>query len=141
MRAANLVFARDREHGEQPPRSGRVTTDRPNRRFATALTTVCTKGEGWVAIMPTIDCGCRSILGLVVSKAQDALTVISSVREELVTAFVTPSEVPDGLELRTDHGPQYTGEECARRQARRRLSRVGVHGGVREPEMQKTGSG
>jgi transposase InsO family protein len=112
MRGANLVLARDREHGEPPPR-GHVTTDRPNRRFATDLTTVWTKREGWVAIMPTIDCGCRSILGLVVSKAQDALTVLSSVREALVTAFGKPSEVPDGLELRTDHGPQYTGDECA----------------------------
>jgi transposase InsO family protein len=112
MRGANLVLARDREHGEPPPR-GHVATHRPNRRFATDLTTVWTKREGWVAIMPTIDCGCRSILGLVVSKAQDALTVLRSVREALVAAFGTPSEVPDGLELRTDHGPQYTGDECA----------------------------
>ena len=111
MRGAGLVLARDRETGEPPPR-GHVVTELPNRRFATDLTTVWTKREGWVAITPTIDCGCRSVLGLVVSKAQDALTVLSSVREALVAAFGDPSAVPDGLELRTDHGPQYTGAEC-----------------------------
>ncbi|MDW8250566.1 MAG: IS3 family transposase [Myxococcales bacterium] len=111
MRAAGLVLARDREAGEPPPR-GHVVTDLPNRRFATDMTTVWTKREGWVAITPTIDCGCRSILGLVVSKSQDALTVLGSVREALVSAFGDPSEVPEGLELRTDHGSVYTGAEC-----------------------------
>jgi transposase InsO family protein len=111
MHGANLVLARERESGEPPPR-GHVITELPNRRFATDMTTVWTKREGWIAITPTIDCGCRSILGLVVSKAQDALTLLSSVREALVTAFGAPSEVPEGLELRTDHGPQYTGAEC-----------------------------
>lgn len=111
MRGANLVLARDREHAGPPPR-GHVVTELPNRRFATDITTVWTKREGWVAITPTIDCGCRSLLGLVVSKAQDALTILDSVREALVAAFGAPSNVPEGLELRTDHGPQYTGSEC-----------------------------
>ena len=111
MRDANLVLARDREHDGPPPR-GHVVTELPNRRFATDITTVWTKREGWVAITPTIDCGCRSLLGLVVSKSQDALTILGSVREALVAAFGRPSDVPEGLELRTDHGPQYTGSEC-----------------------------
>ncbi len=110
MRGANLVLARDREPGD-PPR-GNVTTELPNRRFATDITTVWTKREGWVAITPTIDCGCRTLLALPVSKAQDALTILSSVREALVAAFGDPSNVSEGLELRTDHGPQYTGADC-----------------------------
>jgi len=111
MRGAGLVLAREREAGEPPPR-GHVVTERPNRRFATDITTVWTKREGWIAITPTIDCGCRSILGLVVSKSQDALTVLGSVRAALGAAFGDPSGVPEGLELRTDHGPQYTGADC-----------------------------
>lgn len=111
MRGANLVLARDREHGEPPPR-GHVKTELPNRRFATDITTVWTKRDGWVAITPTIDCGCRSLLSLLVSKSQDALTILGSVREALVAAFGAPSNVPEGLELRTDHGPQYTGADC-----------------------------
>lgn len=111
MRGANLVLARDREPGEPPPR-GHVKTELPNRRFATDITTVWTKRDGWVAITPTIDCGCRSLLSLLVSKSQDALTILGSVREALVAAFGAPSNVPEGLELRTDHGPQYTGADC-----------------------------
>jgi putative transposase len=111
MRGANLVLARDRETGEPTPR-GHVATELQNRRFATDMTTVWTKREGWVAIMPTIDFGCRSLLGLLVSKVQDALTVLGSVRGALVAAFGDASSVPEGRELRTDHGPPYTGAEC-----------------------------
>jgi putative transposase len=111
MHAHGLVLAGEREPGEPPPR-GHVVVPEPNRRWATDLTTVWTARDGWVAITPTIDCGCRSALALVVSKSQDALTVLGSVRNALSAAFGSPELVPQGLELRTDHGPQYTGREC-----------------------------
>lgn len=111
MRAHGLVLVPGREPGE-PPR-GHVATPEPNRRWATDMTLAWTRVDGWVAIMPTIDCGCRSLLGMLVSRDQDAPTLLASVRQALVAVYGTPAAVPDGLELRTDHGPQYTGGECA----------------------------
>lgn len=111
MRANNFVLARDREPGETT--RGHVVVPEPNRRFGGDLTTVWTKEEGWVAVVPTIDCGCRSVLGLTVDKDQHGPAVLASIEEALRQAFGEPRYVPGGVELRTDHGPQYTGADCA----------------------------
>jgi putative transposase len=90
-----------------------VAVPEPNRRFGGDLTTVWTKKDGWVAVVPTIDCGCRSVLGLRVDKDQHSPAVLASVEQALREAFGEPKYVPLGVELRTDHGPQYTGADCA----------------------------
>jgi transposase InsO family protein len=110
MKAHGLVLARDREPGETT--RGHVAVPEPNRRLATDLTTVWTREDGTVAIVPTIDCGCRSLLGMVVTEDQHGPAVLASVRQALTAAFGCPDQVPEGLELRTDHGPQYTGQDC-----------------------------
>jgi transposase InsO family protein len=111
MRANGLVLARDREPGETT--RGHVAVPEPNRRFGGDLTTVWTKRDGWVAVVPTIDCGCRSVLGLTVTKDQHGPAVLASVEQALREVFGEPRYVPSGVELRTDHGPQYTGADCA----------------------------
>jgi transposase InsO family protein len=110
MHAHGLVLARDRDPGE--PLRGHVAVPEPNRRFATDMTTTWTKRDGVVAIVPCIDCGCRSVLGLAVTKDQHSPAVLAPVREALVAAFGCPENVPDGVDFRTDHGPQYTGADC-----------------------------
>jgi len=110
MRAHGVVLARDREPGETP--RGHVAVPEPNRRLATDLTTVWTKRDGVVALVPTIDCGDRTAV-VVVTKDQHGPAVLASVEAKLVAAFGSPANVPDGVELRTDHGPQYTGADCA----------------------------
>ncbi len=110
MRSEGLLFERTREPA--PSLRGHVTTAEPNRRLATDLTTIWTRRDGWVAVTPTIDCGCRSLLGLVVSKDQDALTVLASLRQAVTEAFGRPSAVPEAMELLSDHGAQFTGAEC-----------------------------
>jgi transposase InsO family protein len=111
MRANGLVLARDREPGETT--RGHVAVPMPNRRFGGDLTTVWTKKDGWVAVVPTIDCGCRSVLGLTVTKDQHSPAVLASIEQALEEAFGEPKNVPSGVELRTDHGSQYTGADCA----------------------------
>lgn len=111
MHANGLVLARDREPGETP--RGHVAVPEPNRRFATDLTTLWTKRDGIIALVPTIDCGCRSLLGMTVTKDQTGPAVLASTRQALVEAFGHPSNVPGGVELRSDHGPQFTGADCA----------------------------
>lgn len=111
MRAMALCLPCERSD-EPLPRLGTVAVAEPNRRWATDLTTVWTDEDGLVAVVPVVDCGCRSILALSVTKAQDAAAVLAPVRVSLVDAFGRVDNVPDGLELRSDHGPQYTGSDC-----------------------------
>lgn len=111
MKANGLVFSREREPGEVT--RGHVAVPEPNRRLATDLTTTWTKRDGVVAVVPTIDCGCRTALSLVVTKDQHGPQVLASVEEALVRAFRRPELIPEGVELRSDHGPQYTGADCA----------------------------
>lgn len=109
MRAHGLVLARDHEPGETP--RGHVAVPESNRRLATDLTTVWTRRDGVVALVPTIDCGDRTTV-IEVTKDQHGPAVLASVEAKLVAAFGSPAGVPDGVELRTDHGPQYTGADC-----------------------------
>jgi transposase InsO family protein len=110
MHANGLCLVRDHEPGETP--RGHVAVPEPNRRIATDITTCWTRKDGTVAIVPTIDCGCRTV-ELVVTKDQHGPAVLASVRQKLVASFGRPENVPAGVELRTDHGPQYTGADCA----------------------------
>lgn len=110
MRAHGLVLARDSEPGE--PTRGHVVVPEPNRRIATDLTTVWTRKDGVVAVVPTIDCGDRTAV-IEVTKDQHGPAVLASVEAKLVDAFGSPDHVSDDVELRTDHGPQYTGADCA----------------------------
>ena len=82
-----------------------------NRRLATDLTTVWTRRDGVIALVPTIDCGDRTAV-VVVTKDQHGPAVLSSLTDKLVASFGAADKVPEGVELRTDHGPQYTGADC-----------------------------
>ena len=103
MRAHGLVLAKDREPGETT--RGHVVVPECNRRLATDFTTTWTKEDGVVAIVPVIDCGCRSVLALEVTKSQEAPDVLAPVERALEAEYGTPQNVPEGLEVRSDHGP------------------------------------
>lgn len=110
MKAMGLCFPPGARPAEVP--RGTVAVALPNRLWATDLTTVWTAMDGLVAVVPVIDCGCRSVLELRVTKSQESPAILSAVAAALQAQFDTPTGVPDGLGLRTDHGPQYTGEDC-----------------------------
>lgn len=97
---------------EATPRRGQVVVPEPNRRLATDFTTVWTAEDGLVAIAVTVDCGCRSVLDVTVSKSQDAPSMLASVDNALVAASGHPRNMPDGVELRSDHGSVYTGADA-----------------------------
>ena len=84
MHANGLCLVRDHEPGETP--RGHVAVPEPNRRIATDMTTCWTRKDGVVAIVPTIDCGCRTV-ELVVTKDQHSPAVLASVRMKLVASF------------------------------------------------------
>ena len=91
---------------------GQVAVSEPNRRWGTDLTTVWTKLDGWVAVVPVLDYGDRYLLDIAVTKSQDSLAVLAPIQRALEEQFGKRQNVPHGLELRTDHGPQYTGADC-----------------------------
>jgi putative transposase len=99
-------------------RRGQVVVAEPNRRFATDLTTVWTRLDGLVAVVLTVDCGCRSVLDVTATKSQESGPVLASVERSLAMAFGDPMRVPEGVELRSDHGPQYTGADAVALTAR-----------------------
>jgi transposase InsO family protein len=73
---------------------------------------VWTDRDGIVAVTVLVDCGDRTMLDIEVSKSQESVAVLSPIRRALRSEFGTPARVPDQLELRTDHGTQYTGCDC-----------------------------
>ena len=91
---------------------GHVAVPESNRRWGTDLTTVWTRQDGVVAVMPVIDCGDRYVFEIGVSKSQESGDVLQPVVQALEEQFCAPSGVPALLEMRTDHGPQYTGSDC-----------------------------
>jgi putative transposase len=95
-----------------PLRRGHVVVPESNRRWATDLTTTWTARDGTVALVPVIDCGDRVVFDIEVTKSQESPAVLAPVERALEEAFGSPMAVPDGLELRSDHGPQYTGSDC-----------------------------
>jgi putative transposase len=115
------IWALMRAHGhilaggsprEPSPRRGHVVVPEPNRRIATDFTTVWTAEDGLVAVAVTVDCGCRTVLDVTVSKSQDAPSMLASVDNAFMLAFGGPQNVPDGVELRSDHGSVYTGADA-----------------------------
>ncbi len=59
-----------------------------------------------------IDNGCRSVFEIGLSKEQDASAIHKPVEDALEAVFGEPRAVPDGFELRSDHGSVYTGAGC-----------------------------
>lgn len=97
---------------ESPGRYGHVAVPESNRRWGTDLTTAWTRLDGTVAIVPTLDYGDRFALALTIHKSQEAPDVLAGVEAALVDEFGAPSCVPHAIEMRTDHGPQYTGDDA-----------------------------
>lgn len=99
-------------HLRDEQRRGTVTVATSNRRWATDLTTVWTKKDGLVAVVPVIDCGDRVLLACEVTKSQESTAILAAIEKAMRAEFLAVANVPDGFELRTDHGPQYTGGDC-----------------------------
>ncbi len=111
MRRLGLVLPPVRERQGASAR-GQVAVTQSNRRWATDLTNVWTARDGWVTVVPVIDCGDRYALACEVMKSREAPMVLAPVGRSLVREFGEAENVPWGLELRTDHGSQYTGKDC-----------------------------
>jgi putative transposase len=111
MKALGLVLPPVKER-EPSHRRGQVIVPDSNRRWATDLTTVWTRQDGVACIAPVIDCGDRVLVGCGVSKSQETAFVLAPLVQALERIFGRPQAVPAGLEVLSDHGPQYTGRDA-----------------------------
>jgi putative transposase len=111
MRSLGLVLPPVRERDDWTPR-GQVKVADSNRRWASDLTTTWTRQDGMVALVPVIDCGDRVVFEVGVSKSQEAPFVLGPVERALRREFGRPENVPAEMELRSDHGSQYTGADA-----------------------------
>lgn len=110
MHELNLVLSPPDQREETT--RGHVAVPLSDRRWATDLTTVYTRQDGVVALVPVVDCGDRFVLSVGVTKCQEAPSVLAPLTQALREQFGAAVNVPDGLEVRTDHGPQYTSTTC-----------------------------
>ena len=111
MRSLGLTLPASHPGRKAVPR-GHVAVAEPNRPIATDLTVIWTRDSGLVPIVITVDCGCRGVLDVTVTDYQTAFDVLVAVERGLLRAFGAPQLVPDGVELRSDHGPQCTGHDA-----------------------------
>mgnify|MGYP005845443179 CR=1 FL=1 len=102
--------------------SGKVAVEEPDRLWGTDLTKTWTEVDGWVGIVPMLDYGARDCLAWRVSKVTTATVVNDVIDEAIISRFGTPEEVPEGLIVRSDNGPQFTANPVENN-----LKRWGVH--------------
>jgi putative transposase len=111
MRSWGLTLAPAAER-EKGTLRGHVSVPDSNRRWATDLTTAWTSQDGWAAVTLVVDCGDRVALAIDVTKSQESGPVLAPLRRSLAAEFHDPLQTPDGFEVRSDHGPQFTGADC-----------------------------
>ncbi len=61
-----------------------------------------------MAVAIAVDCGCRSVLDVTALH----VNMIETRAPPWSWCFGFPDAVPVGVELRTDHGPQFTGRDA-----------------------------
>lgn len=113
MRAAQLLAPHRvrRTHGD-PAHPGTIVTAGPNQRWGTDGTTILTGREGRVWLFLTVEHWNDEILGWHVTKRGDRFAALQAVQAavQTVAGHVEPEAVR-GVELRMDHGSQYTSRD------------------------------
>ena len=102
--------------------SGKVAVNEPDTLWGTDLTKSWTEGDGWVGVVPLLDYGSRECLAWRASKVTTAAVVNDVIDEAILSRFGMPEEVPKGLAVRSDNGPQFTAHAV-----QENLKRWGVH--------------
>ena len=112
-----------REHGLQAPHraghargprahDGTITTETPDTRWGTDLTSTVTTDEGTATVFVAVEhCTCECI-GLHAAKHGNRFEALEPIRQGVREHFGGFAEaIADGLELRHDHGSQYMSDD------------------------------
>jgi transposase InsO family protein len=133
-----------REHGLQAPHrvgnprgprahDGTITTDTPDTRWGTDLTSTVTLTEGTATVFVAVDhCTCECV-GLHAAKSANRFEALEPIRQGAREHFgCFAADIATGLELRHDHGSQYMSDDF-----QNELAFLGIESSpsfVREPE-------
>lgn len=89
----------------------KVTVPTLDTRWATDLTRIYTDEDGWVNLIPVLDCGNSEVLGWRLSPRGRALEAREALEAAVLGRFGDVRSVPEGLSLRTDNGSIFLATE------------------------------
>lgn len=99
------------------PRShdGRITTDEPDLMWGTDATSTYTVAEGYVTVFAAVDHCTSECVGIHVAKYGSRFEALEPIRQGVAARFGSYAEgVAKGLQVRHDHGSQYTSDAFQR---------------------------
>lgn len=113
----NGLLAPPKPHRVLGPRShdGTITTDAPNLMWGTDATATYTLSEGYVTVFAAVDHCTSECVGIHVAKYGSRFEALEPIRQGVRDRYGSYAEgVARGLQVRHDHGSQYTSDAFQR---------------------------
>lgn len=133
MREANLLSPSRVAQGPPKLHEGTIITEKPDQRWGTDLTAVQTIEEGQVSVLIAVDHCTVECVGIHAAKHATRFEALEPIRQGVKARFDSYGPgVAHGLQIRHDHGSQYTSDAF-----QKELAFLGIEsspGFVREPE-------
>ena len=109
MRENHLLSPHRGRQGEPAVHDGTITTEAPNLMWGTDGAKVFTVDEGWVWVFSAVEHWNAECVGWHVTKHGDRYAALEPISQALTSLYGSlAAEVARGLQLRMDHGSQYT---------------------------------
>lgn len=112
MRKAELLAPPRRKRSLGPRNhDGTITTNHPDVMWGTDATTTYTRRNGWVTVFVAVDHATSECVGIHAAKPGTRFEALEPVRQGVRRSFGDfHAAVATGLQLRHDHGSQYTSD-------------------------------
>ena len=109
MRENDLLSPHRGRQGQPQVHDGTITTEAPNLMWGTDGAKVFTVDDGWVWVFSAIEHWNAECVGWHVTKRGDRYAALEPISQGLTSLYGSlAAEVARGLQLRLDHGSQYT---------------------------------
>jgi transposase InsO family protein len=109
MRENHLLSPHRGRQGEPQVHDGTITTEAPNLMWGTDGAKVFTVDDGWVWVFSAVEHWNAECVGWHVTKRGDRYAALEPISQGLTSHYGSlAAEVARGLQLRMDHGSQYT---------------------------------
>jgi len=109
MRENHLLSPHRGRQGEPQVHDGTITTEAPNLMWGTDGAKVFTVDDGWIWVFSAVEHWNAECVGWHVAKRGDRYAALEPISQGLTSLYGSlAAEVARGLQLRMDHGSQYT---------------------------------
>ncbi len=109
MRENNLLSPHRGRQGQPQVHDGTIITEAPNLMWGTDGAKVFTVDEGWVWVFSAVEHWNAECVGWHVTKRGDRYAALEPISQGLTSLYgCLAADVARGLQLRMDHGSQYT---------------------------------